>query len=114
MPERQRISPGLFFRAVLTLGGFLVLLGVVTFLPAGDIRWAKGWLFLLVFFILMAASVVYLWYTNPDIFVARSGIHAGTKGWDKALLPFLLLSFVGIFPVAGFDAGRFHWSSGGN
>ena len=87
------------------------MLGVATFLPAGDLRWAKGWLFLLVFLVLMAATVVYLWYTNPEIFVARSRIHAGTKGWDKALLPFLLLSFVAIFPIAGFDAGRFHWSS---
>jgi protein-S-isoprenylcysteine O-methyltransferase Ste14 len=111
MPDGQRIAPGLFFRAILTVGGFWVLLGVATFLPAGDVRWGEGWLFLLVFLILMAASVVYLWRTNPDIFVARSRIHAGTKGWDKALLPFLLLSFVGIFPVAGFDAGRFHWSS---
>ena len=111
MPEGQRISSGLFFRAILTVGGFLVLLGVATFLPAGDLRWVKGWLFLLVFLVLMAAAIVYLWYTNPDIFVARSRIHAGTKGWDKALPPFLLLSFVAIFPIAGFDAGRFHWSS---
>jgi protein-S-isoprenylcysteine O-methyltransferase Ste14 len=97
--------------AILSLGGFLILLAVAMFLPAGDIRWTKGWLFLLVFLLLMAAGVVYLWRTNPDIFVARSKIHAGTKGWDKVLMVFLLSSFVAIFPVAGFDAGRFHWSS---
>jgi protein-S-isoprenylcysteine O-methyltransferase Ste14 len=96
--------------AILSLGGFLILLAVAIFLPAGDIRWAKGWLFLLVFLVLMAAGVACLWRTNPDIFVVRSKIHAGTKGWDKVLMAFLLLSFVAIFPVAGFDAGRFHWS----
>jgi protein-S-isoprenylcysteine O-methyltransferase Ste14 len=95
---------------VLTLGGFLVLLALALLLPAGDLRWAKGWLFLLVFLVVMAVAIVYLWRTNPDIFVARRKIYPGTKGWDKALVALLLLSFLAIFPVAGFDAGRFHWS----
>ncbi len=110
MPDGQRISTGLLLRAILTLGGFLLVLAIAIFLPAGDIRWAKGWLFLLVFLLLMAASVLYLWRTNPDIFVARSRIRPGTKSWDKVLITFLLLSFVSIFPVAGLDGGRFHWS----
>ena len=42
--------------------------------------------------------------------MARRRIHPGTKGWDKVLLVFLLSSFAAIFPVAGFDAGRWHWS----
>jgi len=110
MPNGQRISTALLMHAILTLGGFLLLLAVALFLPAGDIRWAKGWLFLLVFLLLMAASVAYLWRTNPDIFVARSRIRPGTKRWDKILMAFLLLSFFLLFPVAGLDAGRFHWS----
>jgi protein-S-isoprenylcysteine O-methyltransferase Ste14 len=110
MSEEQRASPALLLRAVLSLGVFLLLLGVAMFLSAGDIRWANGWLFLLVFLVLMAPSIVYLWYTNPDIFAARSRIRAGTKAWDRVLVVFVLLSFVALFPVAGFDAGRFHWS----
>ncbi len=111
MAEGQRLPTGLFLRGILALGVFLIVLGVLLFLPAGDIRWAKGWLFLLVFSLLTAASSLYLWRTNPDIFVARSRIHPGTKGWDKVLMAFLLPSFAAIFVVAGFDAGRFHWSS---
>ncbi|MGO8744913.1 MAG: hypothetical protein ACLQNE_02880 [Thermoguttaceae bacterium] len=37
-----------FRRAVLSLGGFLLLLAVAMFLPAG-IGWVEGWVFLLVF-----------------------------------------------------------------
>ncbi len=110
MSDGQRISTGLLLRAILALGSFLLVLAVGLFLPAGDIRWAKGWLFLLVFLGLMAAAIAYLWRTNPDIFVARGRIRPGTKRWDKVLVLFLLLSFLSIFPVAGLDAGRFHWS----
>jgi protein-S-isoprenylcysteine O-methyltransferase Ste14 len=109
--DGQRVSTGLLVRGVLTLAGFLVFLGIALFLAAGDVRWAEGWAFLLVFFVLTAASIAYLWRTNPDIFVARSRIRPGTKGWDKVLVAFLLSSFLAIFPVAGLDAGRFHWSS---
>ena len=49
--------------------------------------------------------------TNPDIFAARSKIHAGTKRWDKVLLTLLFPSFLAIFPLAALDAGRWHWSS---
>ena len=63
------------------------------------------------FSVLTVASSLYLWRTNPDIFVARSRIHPGTKSWDKVLMAFLLASFAAIFVVAGLDAGRCHWSS---
>ncbi len=111
MPDEQRVPTGVLWRGILSLAVFLIVLGAALFLAAGDIRWAKGWLFLLVFLLLTVASSVYLWRANPDIFVARSRIHPGTKSWDKVLVAFLLLSFVAIFLVAAFDAGRFHWSS---
>ena len=111
MTDGQRVPTGFFWRGILALAVFVAVVGVLVFLPAGDIRWAKGWLFLLVFLLLTAASSVYLWRTNPDIFVARSRIHPGTKAWDKVLMAFLLSSFAMIFLVAGFDAGRFHWSN---
>jgi protein-S-isoprenylcysteine O-methyltransferase Ste14 len=111
MAEGQRLPTSLFLRGILALGVFLFVVGVILFLPAGNIRWATGWLFLLIFFLLTVASSLYLWRTNPDIFVARSKIHPGTKGWDKVLMAFLMPSFAAIFVVAGLDAGRFHWSS---
>jgi protein-S-isoprenylcysteine O-methyltransferase Ste14 len=110
MADRQQVSRALLLRALLSLGIFLLLLGVALFLPAGTLRWAKGWLFLLVFLALTILAVVYLWRTNPDIFVARSRIQPGTKTWDKVLLAILLPSFAALFVVAGFDAGRGHWS----
>jgi len=96
---------------MVSLGGMFAFLAVAMFLPAGDIRWAKGWLFLLVFFVLVILNVVYLSRTNPEIFVARSKIHEGTKSWDKVVVFFLLVVIALIFPLAALDAGRFHWST---
>lgn len=105
-----RIDAGFVFRAVRSLMVTIVFLAVVLFLPGGEIRWWNGWFFLAVFLALTIVSVVYLRLRNPEIFVARSRIQAGTKAWDKVILVFLLGSLLAIFPVAGFDH-RYHWSS---
>jgi protein-S-isoprenylcysteine O-methyltransferase Ste14 len=95
-------------RAMLSLVVFLLFLAVAMILPAG-IGWRNGWLFLLVFLLQMTMAVLYLARKNPDIFVTRSKIQAGTKGWDKAAVALLLLLLIAIFPVAGLDH-RYHWS----
>src|SRR5215813_1576629 len=78
------------------------------FLPAG-IGWRGGWLFLLVFLAFMILSCGYLWRVNPEIFVARSKVHKGTKSWDVVMLLLILASFFAVFVVAAFDA-RYGWS----
>jgi protein-S-isoprenylcysteine O-methyltransferase Ste14 len=93
--------------------GFLLALPVYfalfLFLPAGTWARAKGWLFLGVFLGKLAVAGLYLWRVNPDVVVARSGFHEGTKRWDKILLRFFLPAVYAIVPVAALDDGRFHW-----
>lgn len=96
-------------RAIFSLVGFFSFLAVVMFLPAGA-GWWNGWLFLAVFLLQMAIAALYLWQKNPEIFVARSKIHKGTKGWDKVLFYLLQVLLLAVFPVAAFD-NRYHWSS---
>jgi Ca2+/H+ antiporter len=55
---------------------------VFLFLPAGTWAWARGWLFVGVFLATVAAAALYLWRVNPEVVVARSGPHEGTKRWD--------------------------------
>jgi protein-S-isoprenylcysteine O-methyltransferase Ste14 len=87
-----------------------LFLGLVLFLPAGTWSWGKGWLFLAVFLLEGTAAAVYGWRANPELYAARSRIHAGTKGWDRILLAVLVPVMLSIFPVSALDAGRFHWS----
>ena len=98
----------LILRSLLSLVVFFLVLALALFLPAG-IGWWQGWLFLAVFLIQMGIAALYLWRKNPAIFVARSKIQKGTKGWDKLLVFILLSSFMATFPVAALDH-RFHWS----
>jgi protein-S-isoprenylcysteine O-methyltransferase Ste14 len=98
-------------RSALSLAGFNLILAAALFLPAGDPLWANGWLFIAFFTALTLPSIAYLWRVNPEIFVARSKIGAGTKGWDKALVSVILAAFFAIFPLAALDAVRFGWSA---
>src|SRR5215475_8188349 len=57
----------------------------------------------------MAVAAWYLWRVNPDVVIARTASHEGTKRWDKILLGFLFPALYAIVPVAALDDGRFHW-----
>lgn len=81
------------------------------FLPAGTIHWLKGWLFIIIFSAVEVTMAFYLWRTNPELLIARSHFHKGTKRWDKILLSFLFPTLIAIFVIAALDGGRFHWSS---
>jgi protein-S-isoprenylcysteine O-methyltransferase Ste14 len=106
---REQGTASVLRRSLLSLVVFLLILGLALFV-SGGIGWWQGWLFFVVFLLEIALGVLYLWHKNPEIFVARSKIHAGTKPWDKVAMAFLIPSLMAIFPVAGLDR-RFHWSS---
>jgi hypothetical protein len=96
-------------RSLRSLLAFLIVLGLVLFLPGG-LGWWQGWLFFFAFVLEIAFAALYLWHRNPEILVARSKIHSGTKPWDKVVMFVLISSLMAIFPVAGLDH-RFQSSS---
>jgi protein-S-isoprenylcysteine O-methyltransferase Ste14 len=104
--ERQSKA---FCQAILSLIGFFSLLAVVMFVPAG-IGWWKGWLFLAVFLLQVAIAAVYIWRTNPELFIARSKMQKGTKSWDRVLFYILQVFLLAEFPVAACE-WRYHWTS---
>jgi protein-S-isoprenylcysteine O-methyltransferase Ste14 len=74
--------------------------------------WSVGneWLFLAVFLLQMAIAAVYIWRTNPELFIARSRMQKGTKGWDRVLFYVLQVVLLAEYPVAALD-DQHHWSS---
>ncbi len=96
-------------RLIVTLLAMPVYFAVFMFLPAGTWAWTTGWLFILVFLGTLVLVSLYLWRVNPEVLVARSRFHKGTKRWDKILLCFFLTAVYAIIPVAALDDGRFHW-----
>jgi protein-S-isoprenylcysteine O-methyltransferase Ste14 len=107
--QRKRINRG---RLIVFLLAVPVYFGLFMFLPAGAWAWAKGWGFLGVLLGTVVVVDRYLWRVNPEVVVARSSFHEGTKRWDKILmLSFIFPSFFAIVPVAALDSGRFQWSA---
>lgn len=104
--QPQGINPR---RVALILMGFPVFFALFMFLPAGTWAWTKGWLFILVLLGTVTVVFLYLWRVNPEVVVARSRSHEGTKRWDKILLSFLCVTMWAIVPVAALDDGRYHW-----
>jgi len=86
-----------------------VFFALLMFLPAGTWTWTKGWLFIAVFFGIIAVVWLYLWRVNPEVVVARTSSHKSSKRWDRILLALLRPALIAILPVAALDGGRFHW-----
>ncbi len=98
-------------RVIRVLIGIPLFCALFMFLPAGTVNWFKGWLFIIIFFSAERLMAIYLWRKNPELLIARSHFHKGTKRWDKIVLSFLFPILISIFVVAALDDGRFHWSS---
>jgi protein-S-isoprenylcysteine O-methyltransferase Ste14 len=96
-------------RLVVSLLALPLYFGLFMFLPAGTWAWANGWLFIGVFLGTVTIAALYLWRVNPEVWVARTRSHEGTKPWDQILLGFFFLAVYAIVPVAALDDGRFHW-----
>lgn len=99
--NRRRVVPGLI--------GLPVFLALFMFLPAGTWAWPKGWLFVLVVLVVVSAVFLVLHRVNPEVIVARSRFHEGTKGWDKLLLSVYFPAMAAVLLVAALDDGRYHW-----
>lgn len=94
---------------ILRLACLPVFIALLMFLPAGTWAWQKGWLFILVVLGVISAVFVVLQRVNPEVIVARSHFHEGTKGWDKILLSVYFPAMAAVLLVAALDDGRFQW-----
>jgi protein-S-isoprenylcysteine O-methyltransferase Ste14 len=105
------VSPTLWRSTINRLAATLVILAVLLFVPAGRVTWTRGWVFLLVFTLLMTGGILYFRRVNPEMFAVRRRVHPGTKGWDKIVIRLLFLAILAIPLIAGLDDGRLHSSS---
>lgn len=96
-------------RLVLILICLPLFFGLLMFLPAGTWAWPKGWLFILIVLSVVSAVFAVLQRVNPEVIVARSRFHEGTKGWDRVLLSVYFPAIAGVLLVAALDDSRFHW-----
>ena len=92
--------------AKFTFGALMV--GLLIFLPAGTLHYAKGWLFMALLFIPMLGAGFVMLAKSPDLLKKR--LDAKEKqAAQKGVLAFSGLMFLGGFVVAGLDF-RYGWS----
>src|SRR5262245_49054948 len=86
--------------------------GILLFVPAGTLRWPGAWAFLIVMFGFTIAGSVWLLRFNPDLLAERmTGVgRPDQEAWDKVLLVFVAVAFVGWLVLMALDAVRFGWS----
>ncbi len=93
-----------------------VMMGVmmaVFFVSAGRRDLPRAWLFFGAAFIYFVASTLAVYRFNPELLVVRLNVRReGSKGWDEMLMRAANLTGMLLMPVvAGFDVGRYGWSS---
>ena len=91
---------------------YLLLFPFILLLLAGDWRWAEGWLFSIIFYVMCSANLLYLHFKDPALLKERFGwpIQPEQKPWDKVVLLLFFLEFLVWFAVMPLDAHRFGWS----
>ncbi len=86
----------------------LLLVGLLIFLPAGTLRYAKGWLFVGLLFVPMLIAGFVMFFKSPEFLKKR--LDAKEKqATQKGVLAFSGLMFIAGFVMAGLDF-RFGWS----
>jgi len=100
---------GLIWKAVVALGGSLVVLGAFLCLLAGRLDWVMAWVLLAVSGVCLMINLAVLWRVNPEVIDERLHIRKGIKGWDKVLSAIMGVLAFSTLIVAGLNQ-RYGWS----
>jgi len=88
--------------------GALVFFSAI-FLSAGRFWYWQGLVYVGIGLIMLALNYTVL-RLDDELIKERSKPGDGVKKWDKVILGLSFLATIGMYIVAGFDSGRYHWS----
>ena len=91
---------------------WLVAMGGLLFLAAGDPGWPQAWVFLGEVGAFTFAIGFWLAGHDPALLKARlaSPLHRDQKPWDRAFIVLAGMVFIGWMAFIALDARRFRWS----
>ena len=99
----------LFKDAIIKYVSGIILIGVLLFLPAGDIHWKNGWLLMAVLFIPMFFAGTLMYIKAQDLL--RSRLKAKeTQSDQKDVIRYSGVMFLATFILAGLNY-RFQWTT---
>ena len=95
--------------AIIKLLAGVILLGILLFLPAWDIKWRNGWLLMAILFVPMFIAGIVMFSKAPDLL--RSRLKAKeTQSEQKDVIRYSGIMFLAAFVLAGLNH-RFGWTS---
>lgn len=88
----------------------LIVFLALFILIGGNVKWIKGWIFILFMLVQVIFSMIYLRYKAPDLFKERTSSFSknNQKNWDKFLLAFYIFSITLWLFVMPLDSQRLH------
>ena len=98
----------LFLNAIAKFTCGLLMVGLLIFLPAGTLHYAKGWLLMGLLFVPMLAAGIIMLIRSPAFLEKRLDVKE-KQATQKGVIAFSGLIFLAGFVVAGLDF-RFGWS----
>jgi protein-S-isoprenylcysteine O-methyltransferase Ste14 len=108
--ENNTMTPKYVLKNIIRFAGFLVLLGIFIFVPAGTLSYWQGWVFLAAFGFALAFFMLYGMLRDPNMLKERSQKAKNVKHWDTVILNIYTVFLVIMVVLAPLDGGRFHWS----
>ena len=97
----------LFCSAILKFTLGVLLVGLLIFLPAGDLNFINGWILMGILFVPMFIAGIAMMFKNPSLLEKRLNVKE-KQGEQQLVVKLSGLMFIVGFVVAGFDY-RFMW-----
>ncbi len=104
------MTPKYVLKNIIRFAGFLVLLGIFIFVPAGTLSYWQGWVFLAAFGFALVFFMLYGMLRDPNMLKERSQKAKNVKHWDTVILNIYTVFLVIMVVLAPLDGERFHWS----
>jgi protein-S-isoprenylcysteine O-methyltransferase Ste14 len=106
------MTPKLIFQSIGTLLFGTLVLGLLTFLPAGTFNYWQGWVLIVVFMVTVSIFGLYFAINDPALMERRkqAGPAAEQSTLQKIVATLAFMSLAGTFILGGLDH-RFGWSA---
>ena len=110
MNEHSEARPQSIIRHLTGVVLYVVLFGILLFVPAWTLKWRRAWILLAVLLIVRTAGVVSVLRVNGGVLRERSKLplQQGQPLADKLLLPLFMAAFAGLVAFNSLDLFRFH------
>ena len=97
-------------RQLVSVIGYVALVGAFLFIPAGTLHWRAAWILLAVLFVVRALSAARLWQVQRELAIERTmlPLQPGRSAVDLPLVLLFMAAFAALIGFASADRWHLH------